>query len=142
MSAEDIGNLDDLLALSLKKAEACIEDAQKLADEGGFDGAVNRAYYGIFWALSSVHLIDGNHFRRHKDAIGMFNKNYVHTGIFPKDFGHRVATAETIRHKSDYDILTHATEATAREQISFARQFYETVRNYCEQRLHEKKASE
>ena len=34
MSAEDIGNLDDLLTLSLKKAEACIEDAQKLADEG------------------------------------------------------------------------------------------------------------
>ena len=142
MSAEDIGDMNDLLALSLKKSETCIEDAQKLAGEGSFDGAVNRAYYGIFWALSSVHLIDGNHFRRHKDAIGMFNKNYVHTGIFPKDFGHKVATAETVRHKSDYDILTHATEATAREQISFAQEFHEAVKEYCEQRIREKKGLE
>lgn len=141
MSAEDVGNIEDLLELSLEKSEICINDAQKLADDGSFDGAVNRAYYGIFWAISSVHLIDGNHFRKHKDAIGVFNKNYVHTGIFSKDFGHKIATAEAIRHRSDYDILSHATEATAREQISFARQFNEAVKKYCEQRICEKKNS-
>lgn len=138
MNNDDIGTLEDLVKLSLEKSFNCIEDAKKLIGEKSFDGAVNRAYYGIFWAISTIHLLDGNKFRKHKDAIGMFNKNYVHTEIFPKDFGRKIANAENARHKSDYDILTKATEETATEHIEFAVQLFEAVKSYCESKNFEK----
>lgn len=56
-------------------------------EEGTIKDLVNyRAYYAIFHAISAIHVLDGNSYKRHKDAIGNFNKNYVKTGIFPKDY--------------------------------------------------------
>lgn len=42
-------------------------------------------------------------YKRHKDAIGNFNKEYVKTEIFPKDMGRKIAGVEEVRHASDYD---------------------------------------
>jgi len=136
-SNDDLGNVGDLVSLALEKSNSCLGDAKRLQNEGCFDGAVNRAYYSIFWGISCVHLLDGNRFKRHKDAIGIFNKKYVHTGVFPSEYGRKIANAELARHKSDYDILTKATEFTSREHIVFAEQFFQSVEEYCRQRLSE-----
>ncbi len=62
-----------------------------------------RAYYAIYHAVSAVHALDGKSYKRHKDALGNFNKDYVRTEVFPKDMGRKIAKAEEIRHASDYD---------------------------------------
>ena len=68
-----------------------------------FRGANNRAYYGIYHAISAVHALDGNAYKRHKDALANFNKNYVKTEIFPRKLGKKIVKSEEIRHASDYD---------------------------------------
>ena len=50
-------------------------------------GANNRAYYGIYHAISAIHALDGNAYKRHKDALANFNKNYIKTEIFPRILG-------------------------------------------------------
>ena len=42
----------------------------------------NRAYYAIFHAINAIHAVDGNGYKRHKDTIANFNKQYVETEIF------------------------------------------------------------
>ena len=47
--------------------------------------------------------MDGNGYKRHKDAIAKFNEVYVANGIFPREFGRIIHRAEDLRHSSDYD---------------------------------------
>ena len=87
----------------------CIRDRYK--------GANNRAYYAIFHAINAVHALDGRAFKRHKDAIANFNKDYVKTEIFPREVGRKIGEAEEIRHASDYDDFYIASKEETERQI-------------------------
>ncbi len=65
-------------------------------------------------------LLDGNAYKRHKDALANFNKNYIKTEIFPRILGRKIAEAEEIRHASDYDDFYIATREEVEEQIDTA----------------------
>ena len=84
------------------------------ADE--YRGANNRAYYAIFHAINAIHALDGNGYKRHKDAIANFNKQYVKTEIFPREIGRKISKAEEIRHASDYDDFYIASKEKAEEK--------------------------
>lgn len=135
MLVEDIGTLKDMLQIAFEKAESCVNAAQNLIDFQDFDGAVNRAYYGIFWAVTCVHLLDGNHFKKHKESIGIFNRDYINTGIFPKEFGRRIHNASDARNDSDYSIKVKSTEQTAKDSLETARELLNAVKIYCEGRI-------
>ena len=100
----------------------------------------NRAYYGIYHAISAVHALDGNAYKRHKDALANFNKNYVKTEIFPRKLGKKIVESEEIRHASDYDDFYIATREEAEEQIQTAKELVSRVEEYVQARW--KKESE
>lgn len=64
-----------------------------------------------------------------------FNKDYIKTEIFSKDFGRKIAQAEEIRHASDYDDFYNATKEKAEEQIITAKELIEQIEAYCLKRL-------
>lgn len=64
-----------------------------------------------------------------------FNKDYIKTEIFFKDFGRKIAQAEEIRHASDYDDFYIATKEKAEEQIMTAKELIEKIEAYCLKRL-------
>lgn len=66
-----------------------------------------------------------------------FNKDYVKTEIFSKNFGRKIAQAEEIRHASDYDDFYTATKENAEEQIMTAKELIEQIEFYCLERLKE-----
>ena len=66
------------IVLKLRRATSRLLTAKE------FRGANNRAYYGIYHAISAVHALDGNWYKKHKDALANFNKNYVKSGDLPK----------------------------------------------------------
>ena len=68
-----------------------------------FKSANNRAYYSIFHSMKAVLALEPIDFKRHKDVIAYFNKNYIHTEIFSKNMGRRISDASRIREDSDYD---------------------------------------
>ena len=96
-----------------------------------FRGANNRAYYGIYHAILAVHALDGNAYKRHKDALANFNKNYVKTEIFPRKLGKKIVESEEIRHASDYDDFYIASKEESERQIAVAGEFIELVEKYC-----------
>ena len=95
-----------------------------------FRGANNRAYYGIYHAISAIHALDGNAYKRHKDALANFNKNYIKTEIFPRKLGRKIVEAEEIRHASDYDDFYIATREEVEEQIDTAVELVEKIEEY------------
>ena len=85
----------------LENAKSDLKAAKILFVAEEYKGANNRAYYAIFHSLNAVHALSGVAYKRHKDAIGNFNKEYVKSGIFPREIGRKIGEAEEIRHASD-----------------------------------------
>ena len=123
--------------LCIETAKSDLLSANILLREGEYRGANNRAYYAVYHAISAVHALDGKSYKRHKDTLANFNKDYVKTEIFPKIFGRRIARAEEIRHASDYDDFYIATKEKAEEQILTAKELIEQIDAYCFRRLKE-----
>ena len=118
---EKIGTRKDLVSYRIETAKSDRE----------YKGANNRAYYAIFHAINAVHALDGRAFKRHKDAIANFNKDYVKTEIFPREVGRKIGEAEEIRHASDYDDFYIASKEETERQIAVAGEFIELVEKYC-----------
>lgn len=103
MQHNEKGSQRDLVLYRIETAKSDVKLAKILLEAGEYRGANNRAYYGIYHTISAIHALDGNAYKRHKDALANFNKNYIKTEIFPRTLGRRIAEAEEIRHASDYD---------------------------------------
>ncbi len=131
MEQSEMGSARDLVRHRIETAKSDLKSADILLKAGEYRGANNRAYYAIYHAISAVHALDGKSYKRHKDTLANFNKDYVKTEIFPKTFGRKIARAEEIRHASDYDDFYIATKEKAQEQILTARELIEQVEIYC-----------
>lgn len=132
---EGEGTKKDLVLYRIQTARTDLNSARILLSAEEYRGANNRAYYAIFHAINAVHALNGNAFRRHKDAIGNFNKNYVKTEIFPREIGRKISEAEEIRHASDYDDFYIATKEEAEEQIMTADELIRLIEIYCKEHL-------
>jgi len=148
---EKIGTRKDLMSYRIETAKSDLKSAKILLNAGEYKGANNRAYYAIFHAINAgeykgannrayyaifhainaVHALDGRAFKRHKDAIANFNKDYVKTEIFPREVGRKIGEAEEIRHASDYDDFYIASKEESERQIAVAGEFIELVEKYC-----------
>ena len=93
----------DLSSYRLSQAEDSIKVAQMSYDNALFKDSINRSYYAAFYAIKAVLALEEIDFKRHKDAIGYFNKTYVATEKFSKELGRRIGMLKQLREKSDYD---------------------------------------
>lgn len=132
---KESGTKQDLVLYRIDTAKGDVRSAKILMEAKEYKGANNRAYYGIYHAISAIHALDERAYKRHKDALANFNKDYVKTEIFPRSLGKRIAEAEEIRHASDYDDFYIATREEAQEQIATAEELIERVENYVKEHL-------
>lgn len=139
MQPDEKGTQKDLIFYRIETAQSDIKAAEILLNAKEFRGANNRAYYGIYHAISAIHALDGNAYKRHKDALANFNKNYIKTEIFPRKLGRKIVEAEEIRHASDYDDFYIASKEESERQISVADEFIILAEKYCLEQLEEQK---
>ena len=84
----------------LEQAKENLEEAEILYNVNKFKGANNRAYYSIFHSIKAVLALEPSDFKRHKDVVGYFNKNYIYPEIFPRKMGSKIAAASSVREDS------------------------------------------
>lgn len=127
----DYGTAKDLALYRLQTAKSDLKSARILFAAEEYKGANNRAYYAIFHAINAVHALNGKAYKRHKDAIANFNKDYVKTGIFTREIGRKIGEAEEIRHASDYDDFYIASREETERQIAAAEELLWMAEKYC-----------
>lgn len=124
----------ELVLHRLEQAKEELNAGMLLYKEKYYKSANNRAYYSIFHAIRAVLGLEPIDFKRHKDVIAYFNKNYVNKEIFPKSIGRKIMQANRIREDSDYDdefvVNPDATEA----QLKTAEELIVLVEKYIESR--------
>lgn len=122
----------------LEKAKDTLDTAEAILKIGkDFTSANNRAYYAIFYAIRAVLALEQIDFKKHKDVIAYFNKNYVNKEIFPKNIGRRIAQAQRIREDSDYDDEYQPSLEKTQNQIDTAKEFIDLAEKYIENRCNE-----
>lgn len=131
----EIGTRRDLVLYRLETSRNDLKSAKVLLAIEDYKGANNRAYYAIFHAINAGHAVSGKAYKRHKDAIANFNKDYVKTEIFPREIGRKIGMAEEIRHARDYDDFYIASREEAERQITVAEEFINLAEKYCEEQL-------
>ena len=134
---EETGTKKDLVRYRIQSAKSDLKSAKILLDAEEYKAANNRAYYAIFHAINAVHALNEKAYKRHKDAVANFNKDYVKTEIFPREIGRKIGEAEEIRHASDYDDFYIASKEESERQVAVAAEFIEMVEKYCTEKLDE-----
>lgn len=135
MLHSDIGTRKDLSNYRIQTAKSDLNAANILMNASEYRGANNRAYYAIYHAIMAVHALDGKSYKKHKDALANFNKEYVKNEIFPRKLGKKIAEAEVVRHASDYDDFYIVSKEETEEQIQTAKEVIECIEEYCTNRI-------
>lgn len=120
----------ELARYRLERAKQDLQDTELLYKNNSLLAANNRAYYAIFHAIQAVLSLERVDFKRHKDVVAYFNKNYVNKEIFPKMLGRKIGQAFQIREDSDYDYkFIPQIEQTA-YQVETAKELIKLVEEY------------
>ena len=114
----------------IAEAEDSLKVAAHCLKEGLYKDSINRSYYAAFYAVKAILALSTVDFKRHKDVMGYFNKEYVDKEIFPREIGRKLGTLQRVREKSDYDDFYIASREKAEEQFQTAELVIGEVKKY------------
>lgn len=93
-------------------------------------GAVNRAYYAMFYAVLALLQQKGKVPRKHSGAIALFDSEFVRKEILPKNLSAHLHQAFAFRQESDYHAIEPVSFRETDEIIQHASDFIQTVETY------------
>lgn len=95
-----------------------------------YKDSINRSCYAAFYAVKSVIALGTVDFKRHKDVMSYFNKNFVARDIFSREIGKGLGRIQQKREKSDYDDFYIASAEEAAEQLLIAERTISAITDY------------
>lgn len=119
----------------IAEAEDSLKVAAHCLKEGLYKDSINRSYYAAFYAVKAILALSTVDFKRHKDVMGYFNKEYVAKEIFPREIGRKLGTLQRVREKSDYDDFYIASREKAEEQFQTAELVIGEVKKHLDKEL-------
>ena len=129
------GTFSDIAKYKIECAKDELDTAKIVLEAQKYKAANNRVYYACFHAITEVLALEPIAFKKHKDTLAYFNKNYVRTEIFPREIGRKISKLEIIRHKSDYDDFYLASKEEAVEQVTTAETLIDMIEKYVAQKI-------
>lgn len=124
----------DLARHRLEQAKEEVEASKLLYEAKMYKSANNRAYYSIFHSIKAILSLEPIDFKKHKDVIGYFNKNYIKTEKFPRNLGRKISDAFEVRDDSDYDDEFIVEPNITEEQIETAKELLKLADEYVKEK--------
>ena len=111
-------------------AEETYKSAKMCFDNGFYRDCINRSYYALFYGVRAVLALDSIDFKRHKDVVAYFNKEFVASGKFPGEMGRRLARLKMKREESDYNDFFIASADEAKKQLESVEYMLPLIKDY------------
>lgn len=127
MNAEQ---LEGLLRYRMEQAHETLREAEVLLGEAALRGAINRAYYAMFYALLGLLATQQLGTSKHSGAISLFDREFVKTGLFPRELSRALHLSFDRRQRYDYGEMIPITEEIAGETLQDARMFVVAVETH------------
>lgn len=120
----------DLCIYRMDNAVETLDTAKLCMEHKRYKDAINRCYYAAFYAVKAVLALEETDFKRHKDVVAYFNRNYVATDVFDREIGKRLGRLKRKRETSDYDDFYVASYDEAEEQYEAAETIVVSVQKF------------
>ena len=120
----------ELCKYRMEQSKESLKASEIMLENDMIKDSINRSYYAAFYAMKSVLALDEIDFKRHKDVVAYFNKEYVAKEKFSRELGRMIARLQQLREKSDYDDFFIASIEKAKLQIDSVRQLITDVERY------------
>jgi len=118
------------LRLRLEQARETLEEADALREHGLWRGLINRSYYAMFYAVLALGVFKQAVLTKHSQAIAFFDKEFVKTGIFPRELSRSLHLGFDQRQVNDYGDIWTVSQIEAEAVFSEARLFVESIDGY------------
>ncbi len=117
----------DLAAYRLEKADIFLNDAKTLLDASSCGSSANRSYYAMLSAARSLLILRGISADTHEGVKTMISREFIKTGLFPKEMGEIFRNLQARRVDSDYGDYVEITGEEARDSLAKAKRFVSEV---------------
>jgi uncharacterized protein (UPF0332 family) len=115
----------------MKQTEETLSEAVRML-ESGFSprSIVNRAYYAMFYAVLTlfIHSDTPHKTSKHSGVIGIFNREFIHTGKLDARFSQMLYAVFDQRMESDYRDFSKVSEEDARNAVLAAQEFVTAIK--------------
>ena len=119
-----------LLRYRMQQANETLHEAEILFNQSAYRGTINRAYYAIFYSVVALLATKKLGTSKHSGVIGLFDREFVKTGLFPRELSRSLRLAFDRRQTHDYGEVSQIDEPTAQEALNDAKMFISTVESY------------
>lgn len=100
------GPMQALLRYRVEQAEQTLEEAFVLFKALLWRGAVNRAYYSMFYATLALLATRRLGTSKHSSVLALFDREFVKAGLLPKELSRVLHQAFDLRQEQDYSELS------------------------------------
>lgn len=119
----------------LERAREALDEADLLFNQGHMNTYVSRLYYGCFYAVSALLLLEGHSPSKHSGVRALFHQRFVRTEVFEKDLGRFYDRLFDNRQKADYADLVIFDTKDVGPWLSEARNFVEFASKEADNRM-------
>jgi uncharacterized protein (UPF0332 family) len=91
-----------LIAYRMERAHEAVEEAKVLFDAGHLNAYVNRLYYACFYVVSALLLTKDISTSKHGYLRSLMHREFVKTGLIPKELGKHFDMLFDSRLEGDY----------------------------------------
>jgi uncharacterized protein (UPF0332 family) len=119
-----------LINYRLERSNESLKAANLMMENDMYIPAMNRIYYSMFYAVQALLILNESTFSKHGQVKGFFNKEYIKTGVFPKEFGKLFNTVFEYRQKFDYVDLIIPEKELISDYISKANSFIDKISDF------------
>ncbi len=115
-------------------ARRALRAAQLLLDDGDWVGAINRAYYAIFYSANAMLELEGLERSKHSGVLSLFREKYVKTGKIETEFSDIYGRAFEYRNSGDYERPKFPSRKTAESTVDSAKRFVERIAKFLDEK--------
>jgi uncharacterized protein (UPF0332 family) len=122
--------LEGLLRYRMRQAHETLREAEILFNESALRGTINRAYYAMFYALLALLATKQLGTSKHSGALALFDREFVKTGLFPRELSRSLRLAFDRRQTHDYGEISEVDRQIAEETLADARAFVAAIESH------------
>lgn len=113
----------ELSRLRIEKSRKFLHDASSLFDAGSYESSVNRSYYAVLIAARALLILRGIEPESHEGVKTMLSKEFIKSGLLPREFGETFRGIQARRIDSDYGDYVEIGTDEALDSLQRAQQF-------------------
>jgi len=122
--------LEALLRYRMEQAHDTLREAEILLTAAALRGTINRAYYAMFYALLALLATKQLGTSKHSGAISLFDREFVKTGVFPRELSRSLHLAFDRRQTHDYGEMVEIDQQIAEETLAEAKSFVAAIESH------------